>query len=212
MAGPSYLTPIFDHSILTSGCVDCHEVDRPTMTRLHGATSDTAGHFETTDCLSCHDGKDDSHLKFVFAHFPILNLQGQTSCSLCHEAARPTTGHYANQDCVDCHRDQGGSWTTTSPHPTNTSLTSCNNCHQTARPKGGHYVTKDCASCHRPKSQTLSSFLFSHSNYANQNIQFCLPCHYQKGLSEHKSSSSVKFTGDGNCYNCHKKRRSFEDD
>lgn len=81
---------------------------------------------------------------------------------------------------------------------------------QTERVKGHHYNQKDCLECHNVKS-----WKFNHTDYKGDDIKYCLPCHYERG----KNATQVRpdhsrfpkwFVGEGTCYQCHKKRYSWE--
>lgn len=189
-------------------CVGCHEAGRPATTLFPAPGVRTNGHFPATDCFSCHLPKTATVVKFVFDH----QASGQTLpfCIPCHEAKRPTVpAHHVGIDCAQCHSSLSSWLGATYTHTQQE--TSCNSCHESGRPQPNHYVTKDCAACHISAGGSIVKFVFGHSNSLNQDITFCLPCHLSDGQKEHKSSSSVSFSGDGNCYNCHNKaRRSFK--
>lgn len=219
-AGITWSGGNFSHSPQPTSCLDCHIGSRPSG--LIGNPPFDHAKGGTGDCVFCHKNPGVSWAGGSYNHNP-----APTSCTGCHLSRRPTglVGNppfdHANGgtgDCAACHKSPGVTWAggsySHSPLPT-----SCNSCHSGNRPAvakypdgtqaNGHYAIKDCYACHRPKSSTVTSFNFNHGNAANQAITFCLPCHLTRGRNEHGNQSNVSFTGDGNCYNCHRTRRSW---
>lgn len=215
-AGGSY-----NHTPRPATCKDCHNGRQPA--NLINRMSHSLG--ATVDCASCHKNPGVSWAGGIYH----ANIGTQpTSCATCHTANRPVGNvgnppfNHANGglgDCASCHKRPGVTWAgglySHSPVPT-----SCNSCHSVDRPAvtrypgsnvnvAGHYNAKDCYACHMPQSQTVQQFLFQHSNAVNQNINFCLPCHLRDGQDEHNGDRDVVLTGDGNCFNCHRTRRSW---
>lgn len=209
----------YQHSGLETSCQECHEKDRPAA--VNGQAHGGGG-----DCIGCHNqaawrGSGAG----TFSHTPT-----PTSCASCHNADRPVGPAGARRfdhsitvgmgDCVGCHAGRAGVDWTAAVYPHTPVPTSCNSCHSTNRPLvtrypgsnanvAGHYDLKDCNACHVSRSATVTRFLFQHSNSVNQNINFCLPCHLQDGRDEHQGDNRVNLTGDGNCFDCHRTRRSW---
>ncbi|OFZ23029.1 MAG: hypothetical protein A2X94_12990 [Bdellovibrionales bacterium GWB1_55_8] len=191
-------------------CLSCHEKDRPLKTLFPATSTALNGHFGTSECLNCHEPRTAENGVFIFDHQ--ANGIVRTTCLPCHEQQKPVGevnkfnhNPYGSGDCVSCHKQPGTTWAggiyTHAPVPT-----SCNACHESTRPTG-HYAAKDCSSCHVSASATVSRFTFGHTDSANRNISFCLPCHTSDGQKEHRNDSKVSLTGDGNCYNCHNKKK-----
>lgn len=217
----------FDHNangVPRTSCLPCHEAKRPT-TVINNFSHSIAG---TGDCISCHKQPGVTWAGGSYNHDP-----KPSTCASCHESKRPTSligkfSHTNAGECATCHKTPGDSWKGAtfnhSPAPS-----SCTTCHGGARPASasppsgqsfptpagqpvGHYTGKDCYSCHVAyNGGTVTSFRFDHRNAVSANISFCLPCHYTDGAKKHGTTNSkYSFTGDGNCYSCHTKRRSFD--
>ncbi len=216
--GVKWTSGTYSHSPTPASCNSCHSSTRPTT------TSNRFSHtqYGTGDCVSCHTQNVGTNWTGGnYNHAP-----APASCNLCHSGDRPAAvvngfshATYGTGDCVSCHTNLGTTWAggmfSHAPTPS-----ACNSCHETQRPSThaypnmaagtGHYTAKDCYACHRPKMTGITTFVYGHSNAVNTNIRFCLPCHLSQGQTKHSGSSSVSFAGDGNCYNCHTKKRSWD--
>lgn len=201
------------HNTTPTACTSCHEKDRkaPVNGAIHG---------NGADCVGCHTVASN------WATGSSPHNPTPTSCNQCHTNDRPAPVngivHYNGEDCVTCHVP-GGIWANYKLYSHTPVSTSCNQCHENKRPALSahpsqddpavtdkrHYVSKDCATCHKTPT-TNRIFTFGHTNYKGSKISFCLPCHYTKGWKEHGGSGSASFSGDGNCYNCHNKGRSWD--
>lgn len=194
-------------------CSNCHEKDRK-------APSAGVAHGSGGDCVQCHT-VGTNWATGASPHNPT-----PTSCTSCHTSDRPAPvngqAHYNDQDCVSCHV-AGGVWANYKLYSHTPATATCNQCHENNRPALSahpsqnnsavtdkrHYVAKDCASCHKTPT-TNRAFTFVHTTYGGSKINFCLPCHYTKGWSKHGNTQPSYFTGDGTCYSCHNKGKSWD--
>jgi hypothetical protein len=219
--GVSWTGGSFSHTPAPTQCLSCHAGKRPVG--LIGNPPFNHANGGMGDCVSCHKNPGNSWAGGTYNHLPV-----PTQCLSCHVSDRPTglvgnpAFNHANGglgDCVSCHKKPGVSWTgglmSHSPVPA-----SCATCHSGQRPaigrlpnNGGtlvtHYTPKDCFACHLPQSTTVVDFKFSHSDAKNVQIKFCLPCHLREGQAKHGRDTKVILTGDGNCFNCHTRKKSF---
>ncbi|HPI39456.1 MAG TPA: cytochrome c3 family protein [Pseudobdellovibrionaceae bacterium] len=195
-----------------STCTACHEKDRkaPVSGTPHGSGG---------DCVSCHS------VATNWAVGSSPHNPTPTTCTSCHVNDKPAAvnglPHYDGEDCVTCHV-AGGLWAAYKLYGHTPISATCSQCHENERPALSnhpsqnnaavtdkrHYVVKDCSTCHKTPT-TSRVFNFVHTNSANSKISFCLPCHYTKGWSKHGSKNPSYFTGDGTCYNCHNKGKSW---
>lgn len=195
-----------------TSCNQCHEKDRkpPASGVPHGNGG---------DCVSCHT------VGANWASSGSPHNPEPSECASCHAVDRPAPvngyPHYNGNDCKTCHV-AGGAWASYKLYAHSPVPTSCNSCHEVERPALSnhpsqnnssvtlktHYVSKDCYSCHKPPAGGTRAFSFVHTNANSSKINFCLPCHYTKGWDKHSNNPSY-FTGDGLCFNCHNKGKSW---
>lgn len=193
-------------------CSNCHEKDRKAA--VAGVPHGSGG-----DCVSCHS-VGSNWATGASPHNPT-----PTSCTSCHASNRPAPvngyAHYNGDDCVTCHVP-GGVWANYKLYSHTPVSATCNQCHSNDRPALSkhpsqndpavtdkrHYVAKDCTICHKPPT-TTRVFSFVHTNSTGGKINFCLPCHYTKGWDKHGSTHSSYFTGDGTCYSCHNRGKTW---
>jgi hypothetical protein len=177
-------------------------------------------HGNNSDCVGCHSVGTNWATSGGSPHNPT-----PSTCSTCHAVDRPAPvngqPHYNGNDCATCHV-AGGVWANYKLYSHTPVTTNCNSCHENNRPALSrhpsqnnaavtdkrHYAAKDCSTCHKTPVGTRV-FSFVHTNSAGGRINFCLPCHYTKGWSEHGGSGRGNFSGDGNCYSCHNRGKSW---
>lgn len=215
-------------------CNKCHAV--PAINSSSAYTVWRQGKFHQnvatpTSCANCHYKEMPNASYTGYNHVSLVSTTG---------AVTLPNGSKLTMDCKSCHTSNWGvNWTGAtggSPHPTNSPFpTSCNSCHTSERPTTmtvktssgwttptsftyfdnftitGHYTSKDCYACHRPKTNTITTFNFDHSNAQGTKITFCMPCHYRDGQNAHGTTSTRITTNnhDGNCYNCHTTKKSW---
>ena len=161
-------------------CSQCHQVDK-TWQEAVGTTAHTP---TQNQCGSCHGkGQSSDHItKFKPNHFDF----GVRDCFECHQSTRDLG--YQNWT--------GGVYLHTAA---NVSDRNCNSCHETDRPSSGqrmqgtgssHYGKFDCYSCHSTDQQfgDWGSSSTRHKIATGAKVQFCLPCHYNKGQDKHRKS------------------------
>ncbi len=188
-----------------TSCANCHYKEMPnvsftgynhvSLVSTSGTVTLPNGSKLTMDCKSCHTSNVGTNWLGATGGSPHpTNSPFPTSCNSCHSSDRPSM----------MFTRVNGNWT----QPTTFTYFDG---HQVT----GHYTNKDCYSCHRPKTTTLTVWTgttnWNHTNAQGANITFCMPCHYQEGQNKHGSTSSRLTANnyDGNCYNCHTTRKSW---
>lgn len=194
----------YSHVPLPSSCTKCHEIERP-----------KADHGQGMDCVSCHNPSKWGQ-EIMYSHSP-----KPESCNKCHEQKRPTLDHGQKLDCIQCH--QTTKWGRDHFYAHNPDPKQCQNCHETKRPlktfypepeekyKQGHFEDKDCFECHKSTVKD-HKWIFDHANAKDKNIEYCMPCHLERGKKKHFYGGMIGwFKGEGKCFECHNIRHSWDE-
>ena len=223
----------FNHSNELTNCGSCHEQNRPkefitTQNNIRKFSHDYKS-IKEFDCVSCHKVKKEIN----WSDARMIHNPKPESCRECHENERPGSiiqtknqnfdhriEKASTEDCNSCHDRPGKTWSQGlfdhNPKPN-----TCLNCHDVDRPKitnlmnhktiQGHFEIRDCKLCHSIPTETESKFEFKHTDAQGINVHFCLPCHLEQGQKQHPWwHLTVSFKNQGNCFKCHKEKKSFD--
>ena len=203
----SWTGAAFSHDGVTSGCQNCHIVDKP------------GTHLKTTDtCESCHQP---GVMWAPFTTFDHTQITG--TCFDCHTGGMSTskgtitgkTNNHpsTNDDCENCHTGFTA-WTGAKfDHTKIVGSPTCASCHDNAGVAGRDIIKtthlavnsgSDCVDCH--VTRTFTAVSFDHAAVSPT----CFNCHNGStstpgnGTLTTKSSKHVPVGNPPNCENCHK--------
>jgi len=185
--------------ILSFAIYSC--VPKPPKLSGYGRSDYHLDHSGLTNCRECHYPRSyPSNHKTIGA---------TDQCSKCHGTLNWDI-HKGAVSCSLCHEDNSNQTTNTNrPASANYSVDHDSRfngiAHYTrAKLSGETYSQVDCINCH-----VIGSWAFNHRRHNGATLSFCLPCHYQKGVNAHGSSSSKFGTYNynngqyGACAQCH---------
>ena len=216
--------PRFSHKPIPEKCTICHIMNRPDKLVGKFLHSSEPGMGECSGCHSLGAGKNWARGKYNHKPDP-------QKCEECHENERPqkivngfTHSTDGKDDCKKCHLDAGHQWNK-AVFAHGLEIDTCVRCHERDRPREstntddkkipGHYENMECANCHQPKDEKTIKFGFNHTSFKKVKIETCLPCHLEDGKKKHinekqETDKDVNFADFGNCFECHKKRKSWD--